>query len=134
MLVGGEGADSDGADSLQPVRALAPRRHPWMNTPPGSNCRLIHKSSYLLGRDQELIDRSAWHHADDWRLYGVSPVRSNTIRRTRPVVSAIERPSVKGTQPSVHTFPACTKRLKGYVRDELPGARAAPGTRPAGPR
>ena len=50
-LVGCEGADRDGADSREPRGALAPRRHSWLTTP-GSKCRLIHKSSYLLG-DQE---------------------------------------------------------------------------------
>ncbi|GHA36555.1 hypothetical protein GCM10010329_69640 [Streptomyces spiroverticillatus] len=47
---------------------------------------------------RKLIDRSAWHHADGGRLYGVSPVRSNTIHRTRVDVSAKEHPSVKGAQ------------------------------------
>ncbi|GGW36050.1 hypothetical protein GCM10010381_21220 [Streptomyces xantholiticus] len=53
----------------------------------------------------------------------MSPVRSNTIRRTRPDVSAIERPPVKGARTvpcaSADTFRGCAKRLKGYVRGEL---------------
>ncbi|GCB50589.1 hypothetical protein SNL152K_7935 [Streptomyces sp. NL15-2K] len=50
-LVGCEGAHRDGADSLEPRGALGPCRHSWLTTP-GRKCRLIHKSSYLLG-DQE---------------------------------------------------------------------------------
>src|SRR5690606_22035044 len=50
-LVGCEGAHSDGADSSESRGPLARRRHSWLTTP-GSKCRLIHKSSYLLG-DQE---------------------------------------------------------------------------------
>ncbi|GEB57793.1 hypothetical protein GCM10017674_35290 [Streptomyces gardneri] len=79
------------------------------------------------------IDRSAWHHADGWRLYGVSPLRSNTIRRTRPDVSATEHLSVKGAQACIRTFQGCAKRLKGYVRGELLGPPTGPDAQPAGP-
>ncbi|GAA4339003.1 hypothetical protein GCM10023086_73760 [Streptomyces venetus] len=68
---------------------------------------------------RKLLDRSAWHHADGWRLYGVSGVRSNTIRRTRPDVSAMKHPAVKGVRPSHGRFHRCANRLKGYVRGEL---------------
>ncbi|GAA4794573.1 hypothetical protein GCM10023329_53940 [Streptomyces sanyensis] len=72
---------------------------------------------------RKLIDRSAWHHADGLRLYGVSPVRSNTIRRTRPDVSATPPRPVKGARPSARApmrpFQGGAKRLKGYVRREL---------------
>ncbi|GAA2981461.1 hypothetical protein Sfulv_10970 [Streptomyces fulvorobeus] len=54
------------------------------------------------------------------------PVRSNTIRRTRPDVSAIEHPAVKGTRRTSHTFREGTKRMKGYVRGELTGPLAGP--------
>ena len=50
-LVGCEGAHRDGADSLEPRGTLVPYRRSWLTTP-GRKCRLIHKSSYLLG-DQE---------------------------------------------------------------------------------
>ncbi|GGR28583.1 hypothetical protein GCM10010497_33530 [Streptomyces cinereoruber] len=50
----------------------------------------------------------------------MSPVRSNTIRRTRPDVSATEQASVKGARPRIRAFPGGAKRLKGYVRRELP--------------
>jgi hypothetical protein len=49
--MGCEGTHSNGADSLEPRGGLAPYRHSWLTTP-GRKCRLIHKSSYLLG-DQE---------------------------------------------------------------------------------
>ncbi|GGW91921.1 hypothetical protein GCM10010353_04090 [Streptomyces chryseus] len=72
---------------------------------------------------RKLIDRSAWHHADGWRLYGVSPVRSNTIGRTRPDVSAMEHPCVKGARTrkrgADRAFRGVAKRLKGYVHGEL---------------
>ncbi|GGT41745.1 hypothetical protein GCM10010271_52270 [Streptomyces kurssanovii] len=59
----------------------------------------------------------------------MSPVRSNTIRRTRPDVSAIEHPAVKGAQAlpraSARTFRRFAKRLKGYVRGELSEPRKA---------
>ncbi|GGV12252.1 hypothetical protein GCM10010275_61680 [Streptomyces litmocidini] len=57
----------------------------------------------------------------------MSPVRSNTIRRTRPDVSATEHVSVKGAQACIHTFQGCAKRLKGYVRGELPERFGNPG-------
>src|SRR4051794_3308956 len=65
------------------------------------------------------IDRSAWHHADGWRLYGVSPVRSNTIRRTRPDVSVTKHPHVKGVRRLFGAFRRLANRVKGYVRGEL---------------
>ena len=76
---------------------------------------------------RKLIDRSAWHHADDWRLYGVSPVRSNTIRRTRPDVSAIEHPSVKSARGAERIIHGGAKRVEGYVSGELNGAREGRG-------
>ncbi|GAB7180250.1 hypothetical protein ATKI12_0081 [Kitasatospora sp. Ki12] len=42
-------------------------RQSWLTTP-GSNCRLIHKSSYLLGHPGLYVDSSAWQHADGLRL------------------------------------------------------------------
>lgn len=50
-LSGCEGTHSNGADSLEPRGTLVPYRRSWLTTP-GRKCRLIHKSSYLLG-DQE---------------------------------------------------------------------------------
>ncbi|GHB07775.1 hypothetical protein GCM10010392_39080 [Streptomyces clavifer] len=54
----------------------------------------------------------------------MSPVRSNTIRRTRPDVSAIEHPSVKGAGRPVRAIHGGAKRVWGYVSGELNGARA----------
>ncbi|GGU85309.1 hypothetical protein GCM10010211_59240 [Streptomyces albospinus] len=75
---------------------------------------------------RKLIDRSAWHHADGWRLYGVSGVRSNTIRATRPDVSVTEPLDVKGAQRTGAKFRGYANRLKGYVRGELRVGRPEP--------
>ena len=50
-LMGRKGTNRDGPHGFEPGLARGRYGHSWLTTP-GSKCRLIHKSSYLLG-DQE---------------------------------------------------------------------------------